>query len=270
MQPALEVALLVLLFAGTHIGLAAGRLRSLLFGRLGEVGFTVLFSAVAAVTFAALVHLYAVHRFDGPPGLALGEVTAVRWLLMALVVAGLTLAVAGVIVFPGSPMALFADSSAPPRGLARITRHPFLVGMALFGSAHALLATRLVGTVAFGGLGLFAMVGAWHQDGKLRRLRGRPYDEYVSATSALPFAALLAGRQHLVWREVPVGTLGIGLGAALALRAVHSGILSAGGAWVIGVTLAVPVLLGLEAWWRARHAGRAERRLAREPEPMRR
>lgn len=261
MEPALGVAALLLLFTGTHIALASRRLRSALLARLGEVGFNVLFSSVALVTFAALIHAYALHRFEGAPGLALGEVAAARWLLMAVIVAGVTLAVAGVIVFPRSPMALFADASAPPRGLERITRHPFLVGMALVGAGHALLATRLVGTVAFGGLALFAIAGAWHQDGKLLLLRGRHYGSYMAATSALPFGAVIAGRQKVVWRELPLGALGMGLAAACGLRAVHGGILSAGGAWVIGVTAVLPVLLGFEAWQRIRHAGRTPARL---------
>jgi uncharacterized membrane protein len=262
MEPALGVAALLLLFAGTHVGLASRRLRSALLGQLGEVGFTVLFSAIALATFAALMHQYAVHRFEGAPGLALGEVAAARWLLMAVIVTGVTLAVAGVVVFPRSPMALFADAGAPPRGLERITRHPFLVGMALVGAGHALLATRMVGTVAFGGLAVFAIIGAWHQDRKLLLLRGRPYGTYMSATSALPFGAVLAGRQKVVWRELPGAALAMGLAAAFGLRAAHGGILSAGGAWVIGVTAALPLVLGFEAWQRVRHAGRTPARLA--------
>jgi uncharacterized membrane protein len=252
MEPAVRVVALLLLFAGTHIGLASGRARSALVARLGEVGFMVLFSAVGIATFGVLIHEYAVHRFEGAPGLALGQVEAARWLLTALVVLGVTLVVAGVVVFPRSPMAFHADPSAPPSGLARITRHPFLVGIVLLGAGHALLASRLVGTVAFAGLALFASVGAWHQDRKLLRLRGRPYGAYLAATSAVPFGALLAGRQAFVWREIPLGALGAGVVAAVLLRAVHGDILSAGGAWVIGVTALTPVLLGFEAWRRTR------------------
>lgn len=252
MEPAVGVAILLLVFGGTHVGLASRRVRAALFGRFGEVGFTVLFSLVAVVTFGVLIHQYAVHRFEGPPGLALGRLAPVRWLLMAHVVAGVVLIVAGVIVFPRSPMALFTDPEAPPRGLTRITRHPFLVGMALLGGAHALLATRLVGTVAFGGLGLFAIVGAWHQDRKLLALRGPSYARYVEATSALPFAAVLAGRQAVVWSELPFGALPAGFAAAFGLRAVHADILSAGGAWVVAITAALPVALGFEAWRRTR------------------
>ena len=62
-----------------------------------------------------------------------------------------------------------------PRGLERVTRHPFFVGVALLGAAHALLAPRLVGAVAMGSLALLAGVGAWFQDRKLLALRGERY-----------------------------------------------------------------------------------------------
>ena len=88
-----------------------------------------------------------------------------------------------------------------------MTRHPFFVGLALFGAAHALLAPRLVGAVAMGSLALFAGVGAWLQDRKLLALRGEDYCDYLAVTSAIPFAAILAGRQRLVWGELPYGTL---------------------------------------------------------------
>jgi uncharacterized membrane protein len=257
MEPTIRVALLLLLFAGTHVGLASGRLRAAAVARVGEVGFTALFSAVAAVAFAVLVHEYAGARFEGAPGLALGGIAPVRWLLASIVAAGVALAVAGVLVFPSSPMALFGAQAHPPRGLARVTRHPFLAGMALFGLGHALLATRLVGTVTFGGLGVFAILGAWHQDRKLERLRGQPYAAYAAATSGVPFAAIASGRQRLAWRELPLGALAIGLVAAYLLRAGHDRLLAAGGAWVIGATAAVPLVLGLDAWWRTRRVRRA-------------
>src|SRR5437899_13047458 len=58
-----------------------------------------------------------------------------------------------------------------PRGVERVTRHPFFVGVALLASAHVLLATRLVGAVFFAGLAALAILGAWHQD---RTLPARP------------------------------------------------------------------------------------------------
>src|SRR3989442_6769936 len=85
MEPALAVALLWLVFGGLHVGLATRRVRAALVARLGEVGFTALFSVVAAVSFTLLVRYYAGHRLEGGGGLALGDVPAVGWGLHAII-----------------------------------------------------------------------------------------------------------------------------------------------------------------------------------------
>jgi len=81
-------------------------------------------------------------------------------------------------------------------------------------------------------------------------------------TSALPFGAVLGGRQRLVWRELPVAGLLVGLVLAFVLRAVHASIFSHGGAWVIGVTLGGVAILGIQDWRRARRTARAHSDLA--------
>jgi uncharacterized membrane protein len=265
MEPTFAIVALWLVFGGTHVGLATRPVRERLVARFGEHGFALLFSLIAAVSFALLVHYYAAHRHEGLPGPALGAVPALRGVLVGLVVAGVALIVAGVAVYPSSPMAPSAPPR-PPRGLARVTRHPFLVGVFLFATAHALLATRLDGTVLFGGFALLASLGAWHQDRKLLRARGQSYAAYVAATSALPFAAVLAGRQRIAWRELPLTTLAAGLLSAVLLRHVHAGILSHGGAWVIWTTVGLAGVFLILDWWRARSADfRPASRAARAP-----
>src|SRR6266704_3085569 len=175
MRSVVGLTALWLVFGGMHIGLATCRVRDGLVSRLGERGFLALFSLIAAVSFSVLVHYYTLHRFDGPPGLALGAAPALRRTLMAVVVAGIVLIAASLVVYPRSPMALFNATVRAPRGIERVTRHAFFVGVALLGAAHALLATRLVGTVLMGGLAVVAGAGAWHQDRKLLRRRGEPY-----------------------------------------------------------------------------------------------
>jgi uncharacterized membrane protein len=254
MDPALLVALLWLLFAGTHIGLASRPIRSRLVARLGELGFGVAFSLVAAVLYTLLVTTYAAHRWEGAPGLALGGHPWLRPLLIGLVVGGAVLIAAALGSYGRSPYALFSTVVRTPRGVERITRHPFFAGVVLFAVAHMLLATRLVGAVFAAGFGMLAALGAWHQDAKLLRLRGRPYADYVGATSAVPFAAILAGRQRLVWSELPLGAAAVGVGLAVVLRTVHDQIFAHGGAWFIGTVVGGAALLALQAIRRQRRA----------------
>ncbi len=256
MEPALGVALLWAVFGGTHIVLATGPIRGRLVARLGEVGFTAVFYLVASASFALLVAYYAAHRFEGAPGPALASIPALRWTLMIVAVAGLTLTAPALAVYPRLPAALFGQPIRAARGIERITRHPFFAGFALFALAHVLLATRLVGAVFFGGFALLSVVGAWHQDLKLRARRGTPYAEYLAATSAVPFGAVVSGRQRLVWRELPIATLAIGVGLAIALRWWwHAALFAHGGAWIIGVFVVGALIAGLSAWRRSRRVG---------------
>src|SRR2546425_5837803 len=137
MDPARVGAVLWLVFGGLHVGLAPRRVRAALVARLGEVGFTALFSVLATAFFTLLVRYYAGHRLEGIAGLALGHVTALRWALMAVIVFGLVLATASLVTYPASPMALFTATVRPPRGLQRVTRPPFFMGGALAALAPA-------------------------------------------------------------------------------------------------------------------------------------
>lgn len=259
MKPALGVALFWLAFAGSHVGLSTRRIRARLVERLGAAGFFALFSAVAAVTFAALVRFYALHRFAGAAGPALGVAhEGVRALLSGLAFAGIALSLASLGAYPASPYALGSANVREPRGLERVSRHPFFAGMALFGAAHALLATRLAGAVFFGALAVYAVAGAAHQDRRFLAERGEAHARWLAATSFVPFAAIAAGRQRLVWRELPWGALGASLLAAWALRLAHGSLLAANGAWLVAAVLGGAALATFGSLRRA-----ARRRAAR-------
>jgi uncharacterized membrane protein len=256
MEPALGVALFWLLFGGTHLGLATRRVRTALVTRFGEWGAIGVFSAVAAVTFTTLVGYYASHRLAGAAGLAAGGSAPVRGVLIASIVAGFTLALASLWTYPASPYALGNEQTREPRGLERITRHPFFVGVALAGTAHAFLATRLAGTVFFAGLVLLAVAGAAHQDRKLLAARGAPYAHYVAVTSAVPFGAILSGRQRIVWHELPWTAVAAALAAAYALRVVHASIFAHGGVWVITVVVGGAAVLAVQSWRKTARSAR--------------
>ncbi len=256
MEPALVVALLALLFVGTHIGLATHGVRTRLIGWLGEGGFVGVYSLVASVTIAVLISYYAAHRFEGAAGIAAGAVPLVHALLLVAITGGLALAVAGLAAYPRLPMALFGQPIRAPYGIERITRHPFFAGIAVLGIAHVLLAPRLAGAVLMGALALLAIAGARHQDAKHLRLRGRPYAEYLAVTSFTPFAAIIAGRQRLVGRELPFGALVGGVGAAVVLRLFHASLFAGGGRWIVLALVAGAAVASLQSWLRAHRVDR--------------
>jgi uncharacterized membrane protein len=239
MKPALVVALLWLLFGGSHVGLATRPVRTRLVRALGEGGFLAVFWLVAATTFSLLAHVHATLASEGIGGVALGAVPALRVPLVACVAAGIVLMVTAFAGYVRSPYAAMLAGARrwQPRGVERITRHPFFAGVALFAGAHALLAPRLVSAVFFAGFAVLATLGPWHQDRKLRALHGEPYVDYLRVTSAVPFAAVARGRQTIVWREMPLGHVAIGLGLAWLLRVSHAAIVGHGGAFLIAVVV---------------------------------
>ena len=257
MEPALTAALLWLVFGATHIGLATRRVRAALVAHLGEYGFAALFSLVASAAFAVAIAYFAAHRNEGAAGLALANVAPLRRALIALSVTGIVLVSAGSATYVGSPYDLFAARVRAPRGIERITRHPFFAGLALFALAHALIAPHLIGTVGFAGLALVPIIGARHQDAKLLARGGKAYADYLAATSAVPFAAILSGRQRLVWSELPLGAFAIGLVVAAVLRTVHGSIFANGGVWVIVSVVGGAAIFTWQSARRARRLGAA-------------
>ena len=264
MNPVLGTAALWLVMLGTHIGLASRRPRAALVARLGEQGYLLLFSLVAAVCFTALVGFFAAHRFEGPPGLGLGSNPLLRMTLISVIVLGVVLAAASLVDYPRSPMAIFGRPGSEPYGISRITRHSFFVAMVLIGGAHVLLAPHLIGAVFAGGLAVLGLVGSWHQDRKLLRLRGESYAAYVAATSTIPFAAILAGRQRLALRELPLRALAGGAVVAVLLRALHDSLLAHGGFWFLSIVLGGAGVQMVQGFRRVRRAARVRASLAHD------
>ena len=251
MEEGLVAGLLWLVFGGTHVGLTMRPVRARLVRGLGEAGFIFLYSATAIATFAALVHYVALHRFDEPHAALLVTIPPVRGGLIALSVAGLSLFITGVLVYPRLPMAAFRHQVRPVRGVQQITRHPFFSGIATWAAAHALLAPSAVTFVFFIGVVVLALVGGMHQDRRLVAELGEPYRAYVAATSFWPLVAVVTKRQKIRLREQPWLAYGAGVGASLALYQVHDHIFDLGGAYVIGVISAGSIIAILNSRARA-------------------
>ena len=257
-KEALVTALLWLLFGGTHVGLTIQPIRQRLVRALGEAGFIFVYSVTAIVTFAALVRYVALHRFVGPHESLFATIPPVRGALIALSVAGFSLFITAVLVYPRLPMATFRHRVMPARGVQQITRHPFFSGIALWAAAHALLAPSSVSFVFFVGVVVLAVVGGMHQDRRLTSEMGEPYRAYVAATSFWPMVAVITKRQRIRWREQPWFGYGIGIGTSLALYHVHDHIFDYSGAYVIGFVSAGSVIAILNSRVRAsRDQGRS-------------
>jgi uncharacterized membrane protein len=221
MEPVALIVACWLLFGGTHVGLATRSVRTALVDRLGDGGFRLLYSAIAAVAFAVLLRTYALHAHEGPLGFGGFVGPGLRLVLWTVAALGATLMIAGLVAYPASPMEMATAGVPRPTRLARISRHAFFVGLAIVAAAHVVLATHATGTVFFAGLVLVDAIGAWHQDRKLLAQKGEAYATYCRETSIVPFAAIVAGRARMAARDVPLVPLAIGAAGAAAIRWVH-------------------------------------------------
>jgi uncharacterized membrane protein len=210
---AVWIAALWVLFAATHMSLSSRRFRPRLVAKLGERGFQGLYSLVALAIFVPLVATYYAHKHSGPYLWTLSQLPGVRWLGYGVMGAAFVLVVAGLV--QPSPAGM-VPARPVVRGVARITRHPVLMGFGLWGLAHLLVATVHAAELAFfGGFAIFAVVGCEHQDQR-KLAASESYRAFHAATPFLPFSrpGFVRG---LVEMPLPVG-IAAGIALAWALR----------------------------------------------------
>jgi uncharacterized membrane protein len=82
-------------------------------------------------------------------------------------------------------------------GMLRITRHPFLWGVALWAAGHLLLNGDTPSVILFGTMLFLAIFGTVSIDAKRRKALGETYAAFTAKTSNIPFAAILTGKQPL-------------------------------------------------------------------------
>jgi uncharacterized membrane protein len=207
------------MFAGTHLVLSSLPVRGQLIARLGEKGFVRLYSLIAFATFIPLVWVYFGNRHAGGLIWNLAAAPGVRPLAAALAVLAIALIVGGVL--HPSPALVGMKQAWGARGLTRITRHPLFMGFALWALSHLLLNGFLTDILFFGGMLAFSLAGAAHQDARKRAIEEERLGQFFAESSYWPFGAIIAGRNRIVWRELPWIALAIGAAAAIGIYALH-------------------------------------------------
>ena len=84
----------------------------------------------------------------------------------------------------------------PPRGIVRITRHPFLTGVGLWALVHLIGDGDVASLVFFAVWAVVALAGTVSIDRKRQRLFGAAWEPFAAQTSIVPFAAIAAGRNR--------------------------------------------------------------------------
>jgi uncharacterized membrane protein len=195
-------------FVLIHAGLSATGLRAQLVGRIGEGPYRIGFSLASAGLLFWLISAYGAMRADAGDPLNAMLWAPPAWaghLGMGLVLAGVILAVSG-LLSPGPTLAGFESralkQAEPGQGLLRITRHPFMWGVALWALGHLLINGERSAVMLFGALGLMVLLGTRSIDRKGAAKGGEAWAKFASVTSNVPFAAIVQGRNRLAIGEI--------------------------------------------------------------------
>jgi uncharacterized membrane protein len=194
----LALALAVLLFVGSHLLLSAPRLRNVLVGQLGEGMFRGLYVVVALITITLVVMAW--RRAPFVPILEPGP--GLRHLSLLVMPLAFILLVGALTGRNPTALGQRVGDGDPATGFLRITRHPLMWAIALWGIVHVLANGDAAAVLLFGGLAFLALFGTVQQDRKLAARPDPRWQEFLAVTSHVPFAAILARRQRLVPAEI--------------------------------------------------------------------
>jgi uncharacterized membrane protein len=144
-----------------------------------------------------------------------------HWPAVALALFGISLAAAGVFT-PGPTLAGYEKAGLakpdPAYGVLRITRHPFMWGVAFWALGHLLVNGERFALMLFGALGVMVLFGARSIDRKGRARDAEGFARFEAVTSNIPFAAIAQGRNKLAWGEIGWrGLAGIAVAVIVAL-----------------------------------------------------
>jgi uncharacterized membrane protein len=206
-------------FCGSHILLSSTRLRGSLRDQLGERGFLVVYSLTSLAIFAWFVAAYSaaptIVLWPRQKWTALVPVSVMPFAAILLVAGYSTRNPTAV----GMERSARADDPAP--GILRITRHPVLWAIGLWASSHVIANGDLSSLVFFGSLAALALGGAVLIDRKKQLALGSNWSRLAEVTSNVPFAALLAGRTGLRWRDIGLLRIVAGLLLYAVLYLAH-------------------------------------------------
>jgi len=210
-----------------HFVVSGTRLRDALVARMGEGAYRGAFSAASFVGIFWMGYAYTIAPAVELWGLQL----PLRPAAFAVVFVGALLVVIGV-ASPG-PTSVgmegrLAQGPDGVRGIHRITRHPFLWGVALWALAHLVVNGDAASLILFGSLLLLALLGTVSIDAKRRRRCGEEWQRFAAVTSNVPFAAIASGRNQLapVLREIGIVRLGIAVAVYALLFVLHGRVIA--------------------------------------------
>ncbi len=186
-------------FLAIHVLISGTRLRDAITNTIGEGAYLGLFSLASLGVIVWLVMSYNAAN-GGPDDRQLYSLGAgVKHLAIPLVAIAFFLGVQGLLA--PNPTSLRQEGAASKEGtihgVVRITRHPFLWGVAIWSAFHVAANGNLASVLFFGTFLVLSLLGTFSIDAKRKRKLGAAWNDFARKTSNIPFAAVITGRNSL-------------------------------------------------------------------------
>ncbi len=195
----ISLTLAALAFIGIHLGVSGTLLRDRVVSRIGLRAYMVAFSVASVAAIIWLVAAYQAAAYVP----TWGQLEWWKPFAIALMLPAFLLVIIGLTTPNPTSVAQEDLVDRPPQGIVRITRHPFLVGVAIWSAVHLIGNGDVASLLFFAALLIVAAAGTVSIDAKRRRVLGaKAWDVFASRTSIVPFAAILSRRNSLVAREM--------------------------------------------------------------------
>jgi uncharacterized membrane protein len=193
-----------LAFVLLHLLVSGTRLRDALTGTIGTNAYMGLFSLASLGLIVFLVMSYPLAKADPIDHAYWGATPVTKMIQLAVTLVAFLLVVPGLTTPNPTSVRQEATLARPDvvKGMLRISRHPFLWGVALWAAGHLLVNGDRAAIVLFGSLLVLAVSGTFSIDAKRKRALGATWDAFAAQTSNVPFGAIASGRQSLKLGEI--------------------------------------------------------------------
>ena len=145
------------------------------------------------------------------------------WLTAILMLPALLLVVVGLMTKSSTAMkqGKLLEEGDAVTGILRVTRHPFLIGVALWAATHMITNGDLESLIFFGTFLIVVLNGMRNIDRKRLRIHGDAWTKFEDKTSVMPFVAIAQGRNSFNMSEIGLVKPLLGLVVYLALAWSH-------------------------------------------------